>query len=743
MKICKVKKLEKMEGKMKEIRKIILFVIALLTLIQVVSATPNSINIQGTLTDSNNKIQTGEFNFSFRIYDNFTSGNKLYETNITATTDGRGVYDIILNNINISFDKQLYLGVQVANDAEMTPRGNLTSVPYTFRANTSEDLDKSKSYTVSGLNITGNLTLAEKITFGFGEIIDNIIDGWIRITGNLNVTQSLIVAGGANISGSVSVNNNINLTASGNIDASGTITADTLKATNQLDIGGGFSQGGLTIDQDGDIITQGDILFSGSVTFLNVSHLSVNGSVNPSLDATFDIGNASLRWRNANFSGIVEAGSFVGDGSLLTGIAATSIADNTITSDKIVDGNVNPVDLNNSASFNVSGLKINGNLNVTGTSYLGDLTLTSDNITVNNLIPRDGGNISVQGNLTLTDRIIFAFGESIDNAVDGFIRVIGGLNVTQNAEFAQNLTVDSTTLHVDSTNNRIGIRTTNPGQELVVVGDLNVTGTSYLGDITLTSDNITVNNILSKDGNITFHDNLGNETLRIDSSGNIGIGTSTPNQKLVVVGNVNITGRLDVGTLNISGVTFSQGDLDVSGDLRVAGGTILSSGLNVSSGDVNLSGALFVDESSGNVGIGTATPAQTLTVVGDLNVTGTSYLGDVTLTSDNITVNNLIPKDGENISVQGSLRVTGNIDLTSENRSLYQPVYPSDDDLVLYLPFSEANGSIQFDRSPFGNDGTQSNNVICNATYSKYGNACNFESICCYSSRSIYITGSC
>ncbi|MCX6695173.1 MAG: hypothetical protein NTU61_02605 [Candidatus Altiarchaeota archaeon] len=35
---------------------------------------------------------------------------------------------------------------------------------------------------------TDNATIGSKLTFGLGEIIDNIIDGWLRITGNVNVT---------------------------------------------------------------------------------------------------------------------------------------------------------------------------------------------------------------------------------------------------------------------------------------------------------------------------------------------------------------------------------------------------------------------------------------------------------------------------------------------------------------------------------------------------------------------------
>ncbi len=44
---------------------------------------------------------------------------------------------------------------------------------------------------VGNQNLTGNLTLGEKITFAFGEIIDNIVDGWITITGSLDVSGNV------------------------------------------------------------------------------------------------------------------------------------------------------------------------------------------------------------------------------------------------------------------------------------------------------------------------------------------------------------------------------------------------------------------------------------------------------------------------------------------------------------------------------------------------------------------------
>ena len=61
-----------------------------------------------------------------------------------------------------------------------------------------------QSLNVQDFSFTGNLTVAEKITFTLGEIIDNILDGWIKITGNLNVTQNITAQ---NLNGNLSWTN--------------------------------------------------------------------------------------------------------------------------------------------------------------------------------------------------------------------------------------------------------------------------------------------------------------------------------------------------------------------------------------------------------------------------------------------------------------------------------------------------------------------------------------------------------
>jgi hypothetical protein len=70
---------------------------------------------------------------------------------------------------------------------------NLTMVNgtniYSSSINTTHIIDET--ITDEDISDSINLTLGQKITFAFGEIIDNIVDDWVRITGNLNVTENI------------------------------------------------------------------------------------------------------------------------------------------------------------------------------------------------------------------------------------------------------------------------------------------------------------------------------------------------------------------------------------------------------------------------------------------------------------------------------------------------------------------------------------------------------------------------
>jgi hypothetical protein len=141
-------------------------------------------------------------------------------------------------------------------------------------------------------------------------------------------------------------------------------------------------------------------------------------------------------------------------------------------------------------------------------------------------------------------------------------------------------------------------------------------------------------------------------TNKIDSVGNVGIGTTSPTDKLTV------EGQIKSGAILMTG--WSQSPYNNSTWLRGANGVgIFMTNENVSrwagikadgSFDVS-SGKLFVDATSGKVGIGTGTPTQSLFVNGG-SKTNSLYVGAGSDFSDR-------SGNGDNIYIRQPLRTNG------------------------------------------------------------------------------------
>src|SRR3989339_1714757 len=114
-----------------------------------------------------------------------------------------------------------------------------------------------------------------------------------------------------------------------------------------------------------------------------------------------------------------------------------------------------------------------------------------------------------------------------------------------------------------------------------------------------------------KNYSISWNEYLGNLFY---TSGYVGIGTTTPQQKLDVVGNINSTGFINATTdvCIQGGACLSTVSASAGGGTKTGTQVALTTATdNVSIGSTDF----FVDNSKGYVGIGTTTPNATLHIV--------------------------------------------------------------------------------------------------------------------------------
>jgi len=101
---------------------------------------PRFTNVQGVLRDDAGNLITEAADLEFRIYDK--SGQELYLETHTGVQVNNGLFSVHLgsvdpaeNPLDLSFDKPYELGIAIGiGGQEMTPRRELTTVPYSFNA---------------------------------------------------------------------------------------------------------------------------------------------------------------------------------------------------------------------------------------------------------------------------------------------------------------------------------------------------------------------------------------------------------------------------------------------------------------------------------------------------------------------------------------------------------------------------------------------------------------------------------
>jgi hypothetical protein len=316
---------------------------------------------------------------------------------------------------------------------------------------------------------------------------------------------------------------------------------------------------------------------------------------------------------NLNVTGSGYFGALYQAGTSLNSLFL-QLAGGTMAGDLDMGGN----SLHNAASLNATALYIGGGYEDAD----GGLTIDSQ------------GNIFTDGSLTFSGDTYTANGQEINGSITPFFNdifslgnssnnwlTIYGTNIYEGGTALSskylaktgdtatgNYTFDSGTLFIDSVQDRVGIGTTSPLEKLDVADRMRLR-TGSLGKAGIWFANTTASNaFIGLETDTVGSEKLGiyqnGWALIVDSTGKVGMNTTSPDQALKVEGNANVTGTLYAD--NVSSNSPLQ--LQTGGTTRI-----------------------YINDTEGYVGIGETSPGAKLDINGTgllLNVenAGTSYL---------------------------------------------------------------------------------------------------------------------
>ena len=244
-------------------------------------------------------------------------------------------------------------------------------------------------------------------------------------------------------------------------------------------------------------------------------------------------------------------------------ISAANIANGNSNVSITPNGSVTITSSSNSTmTITGTGANIAGTANISGNANVGNLGATTV--------------VATTGNITTVNATSVEATTANATTINSGLMQNGNSNVTIAANSAVSIAANGAVRMTVAANGYVGIGTSSPSNALDVNGtsrfrqevQFNTSGTiqSRIGISTYSGSN-TVFAIGNDSGatanNIAFY-NAGAERMRIDSSGNVGIGNAVPTHTLSVTGTMNISGAANIGsTLGVTG-NITSGNLATS-----------------------------------------------------------------------------------------------------------------------------------------------------------------------------------